>query len=729
MKFFKGIIAFVSDSASNLASILKFKRNVAKPSKSSGSFFSIRIKLISAFMITIIPIILLGAISYNKASTAIDKATKTIEDTSKNSTLQTMEKTNEYLELLLSNIDTVSMQIFTNQDVQTFLSADSESTENTYEMLNTRRDVEQMISSFTMSSKIISDIVIVADNISISSSNYSLYDFKLDNLKDTPMFKRVEAGGGKLVWLGKHEELDSNSTNKQVRYSMSAARILKNMGNQNTIGILFIDLKLDVVENLLKKLNLGKGSEVHLISPDGRDISSVQADQTEGVQEATDISKQDFYQSVLKSEEGHGSSDIAINGKKYLMSYSRLGSTGYMLIGLMPSQKLSSAAGDILISTVILVCFAAAFAIIIGLYMAMGMGRTINRIISTAGLAASGDLTVNPVSRRRDELGMLTKSIASMIANMRQLILQASDIAQKVDVSAGTVATTSQQVSAVSHEISRAIQEISQGASAQAEDAEQGSVKINELASKINEVSVNAKAIEAFSKDTMNLTQQGLSSIEDLNRKARETTSTAKAIITDIQALDGHSKSIGKIVKVISGIADQTNLLALNAAIEAARAGEMGRGFAVVADEVRKLAEQSMAATREITSIINETQNQTTHAAERAVLTEEILKSQDQAVNDTLAIFKKISSSMEQLVKKVEQIMTGVEEMDQNKEYTITAIQNISAVSEETAASSEEVTASTQEQLSSIEELAAYAQELGDAAKNLSESISKFKVR
>jgi methyl-accepting chemotaxis protein len=196
----------------------------------------------------------------------------------------------------------------------------------------------------------------------------------------------------------------------------------------------------------------------------------------------------------------------------------------------------------------------------------------------------------------------------------------------------------------------------------------------------------------------------------------------------DLGRFDGHSKSIGKIVKVISGIADQTNLLALNAAIEAARAGEMGKGFAVVADEVRKLAEQSMNATREISGIIKDTQQQTSRAVVKASSTDDIIQSQNEAVAKTVEVFKKIMTSMETLSGQVEQIMSGITEMDENKDFALNAIQNISAVSEETAASSEEVTASTEEQLSSIEELASYALKLGEASNDLSASIARFKL-
>jgi methyl-accepting chemotaxis protein/methyl-accepting chemotaxis protein-1 (serine sensor receptor) len=94
--------------------------------------------------------------------------------------------------------------------------------------------------------------------------------------------------------------------------------------------------------------------------------------------------------------------------------------------------------------------------------------------------------------------------------------------------------------------------------------------------------------------------------LDRVEQRVSETNTMLREACHAMEAIEGSSARISRIIDTIEDVARQTNLLALNAAVEAARAGEAGLGFAVVADEVRSLAQRSSHAAKETADLIEE---------------------------------------------------------------------------------------------------------------------------
>jgi len=128
---------------------------------------------------------------------------------------------------------------------------------------------------------------------------------------------------------------------------------------------------------------------------------------------------------------------------------------------------------------------------------------------------------------------------------------------------------------------------------------------VNEAEREIKKTLEVAGKMAAQAKNVAETAKAGQKKVEEIISSNSKINAQVASSSVQVSELDKASEQIGAIVESIEQIAEQTNLLALNAAIEAARAGEHGRGFAVVAEEVRKLAEQSGAATKEISTLID----------------------------------------------------------------------------------------------------------------------------
>jgi methyl-accepting chemotaxis protein len=691
---------------------------VAWKDKISGDFKlglrSIKFKIISAFLVLIIPISILGFASYHKAEEALSKSITS-------SNLEILNKTNDYLNLVCQNVYDVTLKLALDDSVRKVMN-----NEDTPQELNT--SVHDMMKQITMTSSYISRVIVLYDGadgntVSIDTADSAyIGDFKL---KETNLYKNALKADGSVCWLGYRDEYNADSSYQKP--GLSVVRIIKDVENGKVLGLLIVDLKPESIYDIINSLKLVKGSELHLISTDGRDYSNVEG--LAGTDKSNEsISMQRIYQQIIKEKDQNGSMGIQYKGDSCLLVYSKLKEKGFTLIEILPNSVLLKDLKSIAYITILLVIFACLFACLLGLIISSGISKSIRQLVKVTTRAACGDFTVQMQTKRNDELGILGNSIKDMIENTKILIKQSVEMSNKVDLSANEVKEKVMDIKISFESITGVVGEIAEGASKQACCVDTGVIEMNDLALRINLVTDDIKELEEKLNNSSILSEEGVYSINVLSQKSKETSDIAEQIVNDIEQLNNTSKYIEKIVKSISNISEQTNLLSLNAAIEAAKAGETGKGFAVVAEEIRKLAAQSNISSREIADLNKKIQNKTIETVKIAHTAKNIIINQITSVNNALDNFNNISQSINILVIKIDEIINKINQMNTNKTHTIDTIRNISDVSNQTAAASQEVFASVHVQSESVEQLGSCSEELNECVLELNKIICKFKL-
>lgn len=687
-------------------------QNSKKAEKKKGTGGSIRTKLLLGFLVPCVLIIISGTLSYQLAEHAVIQSYQ-------QSMENTIQKTAEYYDLLVSNLSIRANQIVLDSSVKSYYRG--EYAKDPLQERKVFNTMEKQVLTTALSDQFVSSIYFLADYGQGFNSDTMLKPVDYDAYIETEEGKTQIANGEKVILSGQHKELDAITGMTSDRYAFS---ILRNMVDKTSkpIGMLIMDIDMSAAKKPLTDMELDEGSVCALITRDGREILSV-----DGIEEEIFVSSQDLMK-LFDSEDNSASFYQKSQGESYLYLYHKMDNCDFAVCARIPRNQILLQVSEIRYITALVVAAALVLSLVLCAWISNRIMKSVKNVSYVLNQVEKGNFNITVREGKDAEFKLLTDQLQHMMEKMRGLISQTGEGAAEVADAGNRVAGTTRKLVALSEGVTGGITQVSDGVASQTEDVKECRSTIQKLAEQIEAVVKNAETVEGIAQIAGQTVGDSITNMENLSGKAEETASMTESLIVHMNELSEETKAINEIAETINDIADQTGLLSLNASIEAARVGEQGRGFAVVAEEIRRLSIQSVEAVNQIRMTVEQIDKKKFRIAEITGQASDTVRAQSEAMKLTVGSFCQVRDSVTELTKAINDIAGIMEHMGQAKDRTMQMIDNMAQISENNEEAAILMRQNTSEQAEQILSLQEAVRILGRESDKLKEAISRFTI-
>lgn len=359
--------------------------------------------IISFFLLVIIPTSTIGLFSYNSSYKAIEKKMSVYS-------YQVMLQTIKNLDLILGNVQDISLQIISTRSVQKLLKeAEIKEPENFIEVSNS---LNNLLKNTISSRQEIIGVNILMKNIDhVFVCGEPLVD--IGEYKQNTIYTRAIEKDSELVWTGTYENPNSIATYTNIA---TLSRKIIDVTTGEELGVLVLGVKEFALADTFSYLDLGPNGFTFVVDEKGKVISDLNK------RNLSTYSKHPFIYDIVENKNDISAFPEYVDHEKVLVTYSKSQRTGWYMVGVVPYHYLTQEIESIGKLTQRLTLIFLVISLGIGLLISYSVFRPIKRLEEDMQKVKNGDLTIRSNITGENEVAKLALGFNSMIEQIDVLI-------------------------------------------------------------------------------------------------------------------------------------------------------------------------------------------------------------------------------------------------------------------------------------------------------------------